>query len=75
MIKHTLSFTTGIIIEPGSYLRYLFAKFHMNKGQTLKRTISFRSINDFEFLHRNFHVVFNCSGLGVCAHRQKSIYR
>ena len=56
---------TSIIIEPGSYLRYLMAKFHSNKGQTLKRTISFRSINDFEFLHRNFHVVFNCTGLGA----------
>lgn len=56
---------TSIIIEPGSYLRYLMARFHQSKGQTLKRTISFRSINDFEFLHRNFHVVFNCTGLGA----------
>lgn len=55
---------TSIIIEPATYLRYLMAKFHQNKGQTMKRVISFRSINDFEFLHRNFHVVFNCTGLG-----------
>lgn len=56
---------TSIIIEPGSYLRYLMARFLQSKGQTIKRTISFRSINDFEFLHRNFHVVFNCTGLGA----------
>jgi len=56
---------SSIIIEPGTYLRYLMAKFHSNKGQLLKRTISFRSINDFDFLHRNFHVVFNCTGLGA----------